>query len=206
MNSLRVDRIIQWLCKNKIVLSWNQLPTYNTKSIATFRVICWKLYLALFVNFMWIYNYMIWNTIYRDRFRWLWFLKLLTHGISLSRHLVQVSWKSFSIVKTKLSFRNLWDQKSYNKESDTTKHDYASINYYIIIHCQIGHVNKMLSFSENSNIQKIQKCFTFLTVYTSEVNVLAIACRSVIRWYANSIILTRVLVLASIDGSRSDTL
>ena len=67
-------------------------------------------------------------------------MELTTHGISLSRHLVQVSWKSFSIVKTKLSFRNLWDQKSYNKESDTTKHDYASINYYIIIHCQIGHV------------------------------------------------------------------
>ena len=60
--------------------------------------------------------------------------------------------------------------------------------------------------SENSNIQKMQKSFTFLTVYTSEVNVLALACRSVIRWYANSIILTRVLVLASIDGRRSHTL
>ena len=63
----------------------------------------------------------------------------------------KVSWKSFSIVKTKLSFRNLWDQKSYNKESDTTKHDYASINYYIIIHCQIGHVNKMLSFNSKTS-------------------------------------------------------
>ena len=140
MNSLRVDRIIQWLCKNKIVLSWNQLPTYTTKSIETFRVgndiICWKLYLALFVNFMWIYNYMIWNTIYRDRFRWLWFLELLTHGISLSRHLVQVSWKSFSIVKTKLSFRNLWDQKSYNKESDTIQnmitHQSTIISSFIV--------------------------------------------------------------------------
>ena len=38
LNSLRVDRIIQWLCKNKIVRSWNQLPTYTDKGIATFRV------------------------------------------------------------------------------------------------------------------------------------------------------------------------
>ena len=84
--------------------------------------------------------------------------------------------KKFFHRQNKTEFQEpLGHQKSYNKESDTTKHDYASINYYIIIHCQIGHVilvmfdyftNKgndltllMLQtqheVSENSNIQQI---------------------------------------------------
>ena len=84
--------------------------------------------------------------------------------------------KTFSIVKTKLSFRNLWDTKKVTTKKVILQNMIThQFNYYIIIHCQIGHVilvmfdyftNKgndltllMLQtqheVSENSNIQQI---------------------------------------------------
>ena len=55
--------------------------------------------------------------------------------------------KTFSIVKTKLSFRNLWDTKKVTTKKVILQNMIThQFNYYIIIHCQIGHVNRMLSF------------------------------------------------------------